>query len=86
MGIMSVTEYLTRARECADIAERIDGADKHKLLEIADAWLKLAADEAARAAAQSPIAVLKFAENETSAGTGVTPSLLANNPRTKPCP
>ena len=51
---MSVTEYLTRARECADIADRIEGEDKRKLLEIADAWLKLA-DSAAKAA-QAPLA------------------------------
>jgi hypothetical protein len=53
---MSVTEYLTRARECADIAERIDGVDKRKLLEIADAWLKLADNAAKAVAAQAPLA------------------------------
>jgi ubiquinone biosynthesis protein Coq4 len=46
---MRVTEYLQRARECADIAERVTGKDKDKLKEIATAWLQLA-DEAAKAA------------------------------------
>jgi hypothetical protein len=47
---MNVTDYLTRARECADIAERVTGADKKKLMEIADAWIKLAEAEAAKPA------------------------------------
>lgn len=47
---MSVSEYLERARACADIAERSNASDKKKLLEIADASLKLAEVEAKNAA------------------------------------
>jgi hypothetical protein len=36
------TEYLQRARECADLAETLKSEDRAKLLEIADAWLRLA--------------------------------------------
>jgi len=36
---VSVTEYLERARECADLADRMNGDDRKKLLEIADAWI-----------------------------------------------
>ena len=38
----SVTEYLQRARDCAALAEKMSGADKKKLLDIAEAWLRLA--------------------------------------------
>jgi len=47
---MSVTEYLERARECAALADKMSPKDKKALLEIADAWLKLATDAAAKAA------------------------------------
>jgi hypothetical protein len=50
--VMPVTEYLEHARECAELAERMPLKDKKKILEIADAWLKLA-DEAAKEAAQT---------------------------------
>jgi hypothetical protein len=48
---MSVTEYLERARECADLAEKLKDEDKQRLMAVADAWLKLA-DEAAKQAMQ----------------------------------
>ena len=51
---MSVTEHLQRARECADIAERLTGKDKEKLLEIAEAWLRIADDAAKAASAPTP--------------------------------
>jgi hypothetical protein len=44
---ITVTEFLQRARECAALAETMDGEDKKKVLEFADDWLKLA-DEAAK--------------------------------------
>ena len=46
---MNVTDYLERARECAAMAERMTPEEKKKLLELAEAWLKLA-DEAAKEA------------------------------------
>jgi hypothetical protein len=46
-----VTEYLERARECARLADKMSEPDKAKLMEVADAWLKLA-DETAKAVAQ----------------------------------
>jgi hypothetical protein len=51
---MSVTEYLQRARLCAEIADRLTGEDKTKLMDIADAWLKLAHEEAKHALASQP--------------------------------
>jgi hypothetical protein len=39
---MDVTKILQRARDCADKAERTTGQERTKLLELADAWLKLA--------------------------------------------
>jgi hypothetical protein len=45
----TVTEFLTRARECADLADKLGGDDKQKLMDMADAWLKLA-DDVARSA------------------------------------
>ena len=42
----TVTEYLNRARECAALAEKMGTEDKTKLMEIARAWLKLAAERA----------------------------------------
>ena len=47
----SVTEYLERARECADMADKMTGRDNARLMEIADAWLKLAGDAAKEALA-----------------------------------
>ncbi len=54
---MSVTEYLNRARECAALADKMNSKDKAALLEIAEAWLKLASDAAdkARAPAAPPL-------------------------------
>ena len=43
------TDCLARARECVAKAEHLTGAEKTKMLEVAQAWLKLA-DEAAKAA------------------------------------
>jgi hypothetical protein len=48
---MSVTEYLQRARECAALADKMNPKDKAALLEIAEAWLKLASDAADKAGA-----------------------------------
>jgi hypothetical protein len=50
-----LTEYFERARQCADIAERMTGADKDTLLEIADVWLRLAAAEAKAAISRSSV-------------------------------
>ena len=48
---MPVVEYLARARECADLADRARNAeDRHKLLDIADAWAELAKAAAIQAA------------------------------------
>jgi hypothetical protein len=52
---MTVTEYLNSARECAELAERMTGDDKRRLLAIADAWLELA-KSAAEVAAGVPLA------------------------------
>jgi hypothetical protein len=49
---MRVTRYLERARDCANIAERVEGEDKRKLLAMANAWRELA-EEAAKAASDS---------------------------------
>jgi hypothetical protein len=43
---MSVSDYLERARKCAEMAETSGGEEKEKLLDIAKAWLKLAEDTA----------------------------------------
>ena len=37
---MSVTEYLNPARECADLADRMEGEFRQKLLEVAQEWLE----------------------------------------------
>jgi hypothetical protein len=44
-GNLSVSEFLDRARECAEIADKLEGADKQKM-EIANEWLKLAGEAA----------------------------------------
>ena len=46
----SVTEYLKRARDVAVLADRKTGMEKTRLLDIAEAWLRLA--EAAASDAQ----------------------------------
>jgi hypothetical protein len=52
---MPVVEYLARARECADLADRAGNPeDRKKLLEIASAWAELAKAAAEVAATQSP--------------------------------
>ena len=38
----SVTEYLEHAREVAVLADRKSGGEKKRLLDIAEAWLRLA--------------------------------------------
>jgi hypothetical protein len=48
-SVVSVTDYLERAREAAALAERMPN-ERARLLEIAEAWLKLA-DETAKEAA-----------------------------------
>ena len=45
---MSFTDYLERANYCADLAEKKSDAEKSRLLELADAWLKMAEDEVAK--------------------------------------
>ncbi len=49
---LGVTDYLERARECAAIADTLTGDEQKKMLEVAEAWLKLA-DEAALKAAMT---------------------------------
>jgi hypothetical protein len=51
---LSVTEYLERAREVAVLADRKTGAEKARLLDIAEAWLKLA-ETAANEAQKSSV-------------------------------
>jgi len=46
---VSVTDYLKRAREAAALAERMPD-ERARLLEIAEAWLKLAEETAKEAA------------------------------------
>jgi hypothetical protein len=41
---MNRQDYLERARECLDMADKMRGEDKKKLLQIADAWRDLADD------------------------------------------
>ena len=57
--LMTVTEYLKSARQCAELAERMTGDDKRKVLAIADAWLELA-KSAAEMAAGVPLAPVSF--------------------------
>jgi hypothetical protein len=45
----SVTEYLERARAVAGLADKSTGAEKTRLLDIAEAWLKLAETAASQA-------------------------------------
>ena len=52
---MPVVEYLSRARECADLADRARNTeDRKKLLDIANAWAELAKAAAAVAATKPP--------------------------------
>jgi len=51
-GAVSVSDYLERARECAAMAETMGPEEKKKLLDIAEAWLKLADDAAKKEAAK----------------------------------
>ena len=51
MVAATVSDCLERARECAALAESMTGAEKIKMLAVADAWLKVA-DEAAKEAAK----------------------------------
>jgi hypothetical protein len=39
-----ITEYLEHARQCAELADKLTGADRAKLMAIAGAWLKLVDD------------------------------------------
>ena len=52
-ALMSVTDYLERARECAALADKAKESHKPKILTIADAWLKLADDAALEAKQES---------------------------------
>ena len=47
---MTVTEYIERARQAAELAEQMP-SERARLLEIAEAWLMLA-DEAAKEVAE----------------------------------
>ena len=49
---MPVTQYLERARECADMADRETNAERRqKLIKLAEAWADLAREALAREAA-----------------------------------
>jgi hypothetical protein len=48
---VNVTDYLERARECAAMAARKTGDEKQRLNELAEAWLKLAQQQAEAATA-----------------------------------
>jgi hypothetical protein len=40
--MLGVTDYLQLAQECAQLADRMKGDEKRRLLTVADAWLRLA--------------------------------------------
>jgi hypothetical protein len=42
----NVTDYLERARECTAMADRKTGAEKERFMDLAEAWLKLADEQA----------------------------------------
>ena len=50
----TVTEYLERAREVAVLADKKSGDEKKRLMQIAEAWLKLADDAAVEARQAAP--------------------------------
>ena len=52
MPMAKVTQYLERARTIATLADKETGDKKKRMLDIAEAWLKLA-DEAALDAARA---------------------------------
>jgi hypothetical protein len=56
MARASVTDCLERAREIAALADKKLGDDRKRLLEIAEAWLKLAEDSALEATKSAAIA------------------------------
>jgi hypothetical protein len=58
---VTVTEYIERARQAAELAEQMP-SERARLLEIAEAWLMLA-DEAAKEAAEH---IASQAENKTT--------------------
>ena len=43
---MGVTEYLQHARDSADLADRVQGEERKRIMAIAYEWLKLAGLEA----------------------------------------
>jgi hypothetical protein len=51
---MSARDYLRRAQECIEMAESMGIKDQPKLLEIADAWLRLARIAAADESSDEP--------------------------------
>ena len=51
---MSVTQYLEHARTCVEIADRLPGEDRTKLIDIGHVWLELAHDKAKAAIATGP--------------------------------
>jgi hypothetical protein len=53
-GVVSVSEYLERARECAALAEKMTGDDKTRMLAVAQAWLKVAEEATKLADAAKP--------------------------------
>ena len=54
MAKATVTEYLERARDMSALADRKSGYEKKRLMEIAEAWLKLA-DVAAKDAQKTVV-------------------------------
>ncbi len=55
MAKTSCTDYLERAREMAALAGKKSGGEMKRLLDIAEAWLKLAEDAAVEAARSASI-------------------------------
>jgi len=51
---MGAAEYVKHARECMEIAETVPLKDRAMLLDIADAWLRLARIAAADEAKAAP--------------------------------
>jgi len=52
MVAATVSDCLERARECAALAETLEGDEKVKMQAVAEAWLKVA-DEAAKEATKA---------------------------------
>jgi hypothetical protein len=48
-SFVKVTHFLEQARVCADLAERLTGEDRKRLLDMAHEWLSLAKQAASQA-------------------------------------